>query len=58
VFFVNVASKGFSQSVSLLFATLAGWFISVAAKEVKAMVDYCCESEMKGERAGDTRHFS
>jgi hypothetical protein len=36
VFFVSVASKGFSKVVSLLFATLAGWFISVAAKGVKA----------------------
>jgi hypothetical protein len=32
VFFVSVASKGFSQTVSLLFATLAGRSISVAAK--------------------------
>src|SRR5260370_26078581 len=31
-FFVSVASKGLSQAVSLLFATLAGKSISVAAK--------------------------
>jgi hypothetical protein len=32
MFFVSVASKGFSFAVSLLFATLAGKPISVAAK--------------------------
>jgi hypothetical protein len=32
VFFVSVASKGVRFSVSLLFATLAGRFISVASK--------------------------
>jgi len=32
LFFVSVASKGFSLAVSLLFATLARRFISVAAK--------------------------
>jgi hypothetical protein len=32
VFFVSVASKGFSYAISLLFATLTGRFISVAAK--------------------------
>jgi hypothetical protein len=32
VFFVSVASKGFSFSVSLLFAALVGSFVSVAAK--------------------------
>ena len=37
-FFVSVASKGFSQSVSLLFATLARESISVAAKGLKAIV--------------------
>ena len=37
-FFVSVASKGFSNSVSLLFATLAGRSISVAAKGLKARV--------------------
>jgi hypothetical protein len=35
VFFVSVASKGFSQTVSLLSATLAGRSISVAAKGFK-----------------------
>jgi len=38
VFFVSVASKGFNKGVSLLFATLAGRSISVAAKELKAIV--------------------
>jgi hypothetical protein len=37
-FFVSVASKGFTKPVSLLFATLAGRSISVAAKGLKAMV--------------------
>jgi hypothetical protein len=32
MFFVSVASKGVNHAVSLLFATLAGRFISVAAK--------------------------
>lgn len=32
LFFVSVTSKGFSLAVSLLFSTLAGRFISVAAK--------------------------
>jgi hypothetical protein len=31
-FFVSVASKGLSDAVSLLFATLVGKFISVASK--------------------------
>jgi hypothetical protein len=35
VVFVSVASKGFSQAVSLLFATLTGRFISVAVKGLK-----------------------
>ena len=38
VFFVSVASKGFSLAVSLLFATLAGRSINVAAKGLKARV--------------------
>ncbi len=38
LFFVSVASKGLSQSVSLLFATLAGRSISVASKGLKARV--------------------
>src|SRR5260370_41528174 len=37
-FCVSVASKGFSKSVSLLFATLAGRCISVAAKGFRKMV--------------------
>jgi hypothetical protein len=37
-FFVSVASKGLSQAVSLLFATVAGWFTSVAAKGLKGMM--------------------
>jgi hypothetical protein len=40
VFFVSVASKDLTQDVSLLFATLlAGRFISVAAKGLKAIVE-------------------
>jgi hypothetical protein len=35
VFFVSVASKGLSRAVSLLFATLARRFISVAAKGLR-----------------------
>jgi hypothetical protein len=35
VFFVSVASNGFSWTVSLLFATLAGRYISVAAKGLR-----------------------
>jgi hypothetical protein len=38
VFFVSVASKGFSQTVSLLFAILAGRSISVADKRLKRKV--------------------
>jgi hypothetical protein len=38
MFFVSVASKGLSLGVSLLFATLAGSFISVAVKGLKAIV--------------------
>jgi hypothetical protein len=37
VFFVSVASKGFGQTVSLLFAPLARRSISVAAKGLKAI---------------------
>ena len=35
MFFVSVASKGLSFGVSLLFATLAGRCVSVAAKGVR-----------------------
>jgi hypothetical protein len=34
MFLVSVASKGLSSAVSLLFATLAGSLISVAAKRL------------------------
>jgi hypothetical protein len=37
LFFVNVASKGFSDAVSLLFATLVGRLISVASTELMGM---------------------
>jgi hypothetical protein len=37
MFFVSVASKGLSQTISPLFATLAGSSISVAAKGLKAI---------------------
>jgi hypothetical protein len=36
MFFVSVASKGFSRIVTLLFATLAGRSISVAVKGLTA----------------------
>ena len=39
MFFVSVASKGLSCGVSLLFATLAGRSISVAAKGLKAIAE-------------------
>jgi hypothetical protein len=35
VFFVSVASKGVSLAVSLFFATLAGWSVSVAGKGLR-----------------------
>jgi len=38
LFFVSIASKGLSQDVSLLFATLAGRSISVAVKGLKRVV--------------------
>jgi hypothetical protein len=38
LFFVSVASKGLSQSVSLLFAILTGRSTSVASKGLKAKV--------------------
>jgi hypothetical protein len=37
LFFVSVASKGLNLGVSLLFATLAGWFISVADKGLRGV---------------------
>ena len=39
MFLVNVAFKGFSLTVSPLFATVAGVSINVAAKGVKARVE-------------------
>ncbi len=38
LFFARIASKGLSQAVSLLFTTLAGRLIRVAAKGLKAIV--------------------
>jgi hypothetical protein len=38
VFFVSVASKWFTLTANLLFATLAERFISVAARELEGMV--------------------
>jgi hypothetical protein len=38
LFFVSVAAKELSEAVSLLFATLAGRFVSVAAKGLNAIV--------------------
>lgn len=35
MFFVSVAFKGVTNAVSLLFATLARWLISVADKELR-----------------------
>jgi hypothetical protein len=40
VFFVNVAFKGVSQNVSLLLATLAGRFVSVAVKGLARGSEY------------------
>ena len=39
MFFVSVAAKGLSPAVSLLFATLAGKSISVAAKGVRGRAE-------------------
>jgi hypothetical protein len=50
MFFISVASKGVSFSVSLLFATLAGRFISVAFKGLTVVR----ESERRGVRALET----
>src|SRR5260370_19565426 len=47
VFFVSVASKGLSQAVSLLFATLARRPISVASKGLKARVGSCIREGKK-----------
>jgi hypothetical protein len=45
LFFVSVASKGVSFAVSLLFATLAGRAISVAAK---GLMGTTCRRESNG----------
>ena len=50
MFLVNVAFKGFSLTVSPLFATVAGVSVNVAAKGLKA------RSEGKG-RKGPPSHF-
>jgi len=50
VFFVSVASKEFSWNVSLLFATLAGRAISVAAKGLKGW-GFCKRYEGEGASA-------
>ena len=50
MFRVNVAFKGFSLTVSLLFATVAGVSINVAAKGLRGRV----ESER---RKGPPSHF-
>jgi len=47
LFFVSVASKGLTPTVSLLFATLTGEFISVAAKGLTG-VDCWRESNCVG----------
>src|SRR5882724_5278360 len=55
LFFVSVASKGLSPGVSLLFATLAREFVSVAAKRVTG-VDCWRESNCVGWKdSGDVR---
>src|SRR5260370_41792107 len=51
-FFVSVAAKGLSWGVSLLFATLAGSFISVAAKALKGMVGSGPWTVVSGEKRG------
>ena len=52
MFFVSIASKELSQDVSLLFATLAGRFISVAVKGLKARVGSGPCAVMSGEKNG------
>jgi hypothetical protein len=49
-FFVSVASKGLSQAVSLLFATLAGRPISVASKGFMGVM---CKRDSNGLGWGD-----
>jgi len=48
--FVSVASKGLTQAVSLLFTTLAGRLISVAAKGLKAIMGTDQRTVVSGEK--------
>src|SRR6266850_6801167 len=43
LFFVSVDSRGFTYVVSCLESTLAGWFVSVAFKWVRGMVETAFE---------------
>src|SRR6266576_3142351 len=60
LFFVSVASKGLSSTVTLLFTTLAGRSITVAAKGLRAIVGSnigrgrgrSADSGQSGERRG------
>jgi hypothetical protein len=49
--------KGLAKRISLLYATLAGWFISVAAKGLKATVGRSEKRKIFGLR-DVTRHFA
>jgi hypothetical protein len=55
LFFVSVASKGFSFGVSHLFATLAGRFISVAAKGVTQAMYWRDSNVLEWEDFGGVR---
>jgi hypothetical protein len=57
-FFVSVASKGFRDMVSLLFATLAGRAISVAAKGLVAMGCWRESNRLEWEDFGKVRRIS
>ena len=50
LFFVSVASKGLSPTVSLLFATLAGRSISVAAKGLTGEFSEVWQGKALGDR--------
>src|SRR5712692_12093153 len=50
LFFVSVASKGVSPAVSLLFATLAGRSISVAAKGLTGEFSEVWQGKALGDR--------
>jgi len=52
VFFVSVASEGLRPAVSLLFATLAGKSISVAAKGVRGRAGTVGPAGEAGEHSG------